>query len=136
VSLQLEYNRLLAVRVAESSRQVFVTAQGRGEEPRLEFSTSVLELGPCQPISIDVEAEVTVKNPCSFPVEFYSLEFDTQYLKEERVPCLVTCFYLIYPTIGEIFSLNFFSPHNFSFIPCCVLLRAWFPSLSPRLPPL
>ncbi|XP_056273332.1 hydrocephalus-inducing protein homolog [Pseudoliparis swirei] len=82
---ELEYNRLLAVRVAESSRQVFVTAQGRGEEPRLEFSTSVLELGPCQPISIDVEAEVTVKNPCSFPVEFYSLEFDTQYLKEERI---------------------------------------------------
>lgn len=73
------------VRVAESTQQVFLTAQGQGEEPQLEFCPSLLELGPCLPASTEVEAEVTVRNPCSFPIELYSLELDTQYLEEEKV---------------------------------------------------
>lgn len=85
MSLQHAYNRQLVVRVAESTQQVFIPAQGKGEEPQLQFCPSVLQLGPCLPVSTDVEAEVTVKNPCSFPIEFYSLEFDTQYLEEEKV---------------------------------------------------
>ncbi|XP_068458365.1 hydrocephalus-inducing protein homolog isoform X2 [Clinocottus analis] len=79
------YNRQLLVRVADSSQQVIITVQGWGEEPHLEFDTPVLELGPSQPASIDVEGEVTVKNQCSFPIEFYSLDFDTQYLEEEKI---------------------------------------------------
>lgn len=82
---QCPYNRRLVVQVADSTQEVFITAQGQGEDPHLEFCPSVLELGPCLPASTDVEAEVTVKNPCSFPIEFYSLEFDTQYLQEEEV---------------------------------------------------
>lgn len=85
VSLKLAYSRQLVVHVADSRQQVFLTAQGRGEAPQLEFCPSVLELGPCLPASTEVEAEVTVRNPCSFPVEFYSLELDTQYLEEEKV---------------------------------------------------
>ncbi|XP_029289106.1 hydrocephalus-inducing protein homolog [Cottoperca gobio] len=81
----LTYNRQLMVRVAESTQQVFITAQGLGEEPQLEFCPSVLELGPCLSFTPEVEAEVTVKNPCSYPIEFYSLEFDTQYLEEEKI---------------------------------------------------
>ncbi|KAM7396206.1 hypothetical protein PAMP_019263 [Pampus punctatissimus] len=79
------YNRQLVVHVAEGTQQVFITAQGQGEEPQLEFCPSELELGPCLPFSTEVEATVTVKNPCSFPVEFYSLEFDTLYLEEETI---------------------------------------------------
>ncbi|KAI9537989.1 hypothetical protein NQZ68_019330, partial [Dissostichus eleginoides] len=81
----LAYNRQLAVHVAESSKQVFIRVQGQGEEPRLEFSQSELGLGPCLSLNTEVEAEVTVRNPCSFPIEFYSLEFDTQYLEEEKI---------------------------------------------------
>ncbi|NWZ38115.1 HYDIN protein, partial [Brachypodius atriceps] len=32
-----------------------------------------------------VEATVMVKNPCNFPIEFYSLDFDEQYLEEEKI---------------------------------------------------
>lgn len=60
-------------------------AQGQGLEPRLEFSPSVLELGPLLPYASGDEAEVIVRNPCNFPIEFYSLEFDQQYLLEEKV---------------------------------------------------
>ncbi|XP_054864966.1 hydrocephalus-inducing protein homolog [Amphiprion ocellaris] len=79
------YSRRLVVRVADSTQQVFVTAQGQGKEPQLEFCPSVLQLEPCLPFNTETEAEVTVKNPCSFPIEFYSLEYDTQYLTEEKV---------------------------------------------------
>ncbi|KAK5867885.1 hypothetical protein PBY51_012341 [Eleginops maclovinus] len=82
---ELAYYRQLAVHVAESSEQVFITVQGQGEEPRLEFCPSELELGPCLSVNTEVEAEVTVRNPCSFPIEFYSLEFDTQFLEEEKI---------------------------------------------------
>lgn len=85
VSLKLAYSRQLVVHVADSKQQVSLTAHGQGEAPQLEFCPSVVELGPCLPASTEVEAEVTVRNPCSFPIEFYSLELDTQYLEEEKV---------------------------------------------------
>ncbi|KAG7253646.1 hypothetical protein CRUP_001409, partial [Coryphaenoides rupestris] len=68
----------------------FIPAQeGRGQEPRLEFSPSSLELGPCLPSGPGDEAQLTVTNPCSFPVEFYSLELDTQYLEEDKILLLM-----------------------------------------------
>ncbi|KAM9376112.1 hydrocephalus-inducing protein-like [Pholidichthys leucotaenia] len=79
------YKRRLGVHVAESTKQAFITAQGQGILPHLEFCPSELELGPCLPASTEVQAEVIVKNPCSVPIEFYSLDFDKQYLKEEKI---------------------------------------------------
>ncbi|NWV28661.1 HYDIN protein, partial [Origma solitaria] len=35
--------------------------------------------------SCGVEATVVVKNPCEFPIEFYSLDYDEQYLQEEEI---------------------------------------------------
>ncbi|NWV67070.1 HYDIN protein, partial [Malurus elegans] len=35
--------------------------------------------------SLGVEATLVVKNPCNFPVEFYSLDYDEQYLHEEKI---------------------------------------------------
>lgn len=59
--------------------------QGQGLEPRLDFTPSVLELGPILPFSPGDDVEVLVRNPCSFPIEFYSLEMDKQYVEEEKV---------------------------------------------------
>lgn len=72
---QCAYKRQVVVRMADSTQHVFITGQGQGEDPHLELWTSVLELGPCLPASTEVEPEVTARNPCSFPTEFYSLEF-------------------------------------------------------------
>lgn len=87
------------VHVEDSIEQVFITAKGQAEEALLEFCPSVLELGPGLPFSTESKSEVTVKNLSSFPIEFYCLEFDTQYLKEEEVAlfkdletiCLMYC---------------------------------------------
>ncbi|XP_075045519.1 hydrocephalus-inducing protein homolog [Mixophyes fleayi] len=79
------YSQRLVLQVAHSSQRVMLLVEGQGLEPRLEFSPSVLELGPILPFSPGDDVEVLVKNPCTFPVEFYSLEMDKQYLEEEKV---------------------------------------------------
>ncbi|XP_016051807.1 PREDICTED: hydrocephalus-inducing protein homolog [Miniopterus natalensis] len=79
------YSQTLMFQIARSSQKLMLLAQGQGLEPRLEFSPSILELGPLLPFAPGDEAEVVVKNPCDFPIEFYSLEFDQQYLVEEKI---------------------------------------------------
>ncbi|KAL2094103.1 hypothetical protein ACEWY4_011415 [Coilia grayii] len=79
------YSQHLVLTVAQSTQRILLLVQGKGEEPQLDFSTSVLEMGPVLPHSTGEEAEVLVRNPCPFPIEFYSLEFDKQYQEEEKV---------------------------------------------------
>ncbi|KAL7978797.1 hypothetical protein Chor_013286 [Crotalus horridus] len=79
------YQNVLILSISQSTQQLLLNVSGQGLEPRLEFSPSLLELGPLLPYGIGDEAEVVVKNPCSFPIEFYSLELDQQYLLEERI---------------------------------------------------
>ncbi|XP_014668502.1 PREDICTED: LOW QUALITY PROTEIN: hydrocephalus-inducing protein homolog [Priapulus caudatus] len=57
---------------------------GQGLEPQLEFSPSVLEFAPILPNAAGIETEVKVSNPCDFPIEFYCLEMDRQYLEDEQ----------------------------------------------------
>ncbi|XP_066568844.1 hydrocephalus-inducing protein-like isoform X2 [Amia ocellicauda] len=79
------YSQRLVLCIAHSTQRVTILAQGQGKEPRLEFSSSLLKLGPVLPHSAGGEAEVVVRNPCAFPIEFYCLEFDQQYLEEEKI---------------------------------------------------
>ncbi|NWT76168.1 HYDIN protein, partial [Prunella himalayana] len=48
-----------------------------------------------------VEATVVVKNPCNFPIEFYSLDFDEQYLEEEKI---------LRMAVGSKYQKSFFMP--------------------------
>ena len=36
-------------------------------------------------LSLGDEQDIIVRNPCGFPIEFYSLESDKQYLEEEKI---------------------------------------------------
>lgn len=60
----------------------------------MEFTPSVLQLGPVLPFSPGDDLEVVVRNPCAFPVEFYSVEMDKQYLEEEKVQDLQTVLFI------------------------------------------
>ncbi|NWR06172.1 HYDIN protein, partial [Paradoxornis webbianus] len=48
-----------------------------------------------------VEATVVVKNPSNFPIEFYSLDFDEQYLEEEKI---------LRMAVGSEYQENFLMP--------------------------
>ena len=75
----------LQIEVAQSTQELFVTCKGQGLEPHIEFESSLLQFGPILPYTGKDEVSVKVSNPCSFPIEFYSLEFDKQYIEEEKV---------------------------------------------------
>jgi len=81
---QKQYERRLVLRVAQSSRRTTLLCRGEGIEPRLEFSRSVVEFSAVVPY-FAVEEELTICNPCSFPVELYSVEFDKMHLEDEKV---------------------------------------------------
>ena len=71
---------------------VMLAVEGRGTEPKVEFSHHLLEFPPTMPFGDNSEAEVTISNPKDYPVEIYSLEFDKQYLEEEEVRNIVSLF--------------------------------------------
>jgi hydrocephalus-inducing protein len=71
--------------MAQSSQRLMVLCKGRGLEPRIELSKTLLEFEPILPHSVGDEQEVKIINPCQFPIEIYSLEFDKNYLDEEKV---------------------------------------------------
>ena len=73
------------IRIAQSSSRHVISVCGQGNEPKLEFSSTLIEFGPVLPHSSGDEKEVIIRNPSSFSVEIYSLEFDKQYLEEEKV---------------------------------------------------
>ncbi|XP_029465095.1 hydrocephalus-inducing protein homolog [Rhinatrema bivittatum] len=79
------YNQRLVLFISQSTQRLILQVQGQGLEPRLDFVPTMLELGPVLPLSPGDEVELQVKNPCSFPIEFYSLEHDKQYLEEEKI---------------------------------------------------
>ena len=85
---QKVYSDRVTIRLAQSSQRLLLMVNGVGQEPRLEFKQSLMEFGPILPHSPGNEVEVLVKNPCLFPIEFYSLECDQQYLDEEKVSTL------------------------------------------------
>ncbi|XP_068058702.1 hydrocephalus-inducing protein homolog [Anomalospiza imberbis] len=79
------YKNELKLNIRGSSNHLNLHLSGQSLEPRLEFSPPALKMGRVLVDSDGVEATVVVKNPCNFPIEFYSLDFDEQYLEEEEI---------------------------------------------------
>jgi len=86
--LQKSYENRLVIRLSQSSERVVIQCRGEGLEPRIEFDRPLLEFGPILPHSPADERDVTIRNPCQFPVEIYNLEFDKVYVEEEKVSLL------------------------------------------------
>lgn len=74
------YSHRLIMLLSQSSKRIVVKCTGTGLEPKLEFKEGFIQLGPVLPFTVGVEKQINIRNPCSFPVEVYSLEFDKIYL--------------------------------------------------------
>ncbi|XP_059682609.1 hydrocephalus-inducing protein homolog [Gavia stellata] len=79
------YRSEMKINICQRTQPLQLLVSGQGLEPQLEFSPAVLDLGAVLPYSRGAAGTVVVKNPCEFPIEFYSLEFDQQYLAEEQI---------------------------------------------------
>ena len=87
--VQRNYEQRIAIRLAQSSQRILLLCKGQGQEPHIEFERNLVEFGPILPHSAGDEQEVRIRNPCSFPVDIYSLEYDKMYLEEEKVRQLI-----------------------------------------------
>ncbi|XP_064496646.1 hydrocephalus-inducing protein homolog isoform X2 [Pseudopipra pipra] len=79
------YKTELKINIRGNSQLLVLHISGQGLEPRLEFSPTEIKLGAVLPCGPELERTVVVKNPCEFPIEFYSLEFDEEYREEEKI---------------------------------------------------
>jgi hydrocephalus-inducing protein len=71
-----------------------IICRGVGLEPQIiigqmhgdifEPTTSIV-FNPILTHSQGDEQEIVIRNPCTFPIEIYNLEFDKQFLEEEKV---------------------------------------------------
>lgn len=75
----------VTIRMAQSSQRLMVLCKGKGLEPRLEFAMNSLEFETILPHSVGDEREIKLTNPCPFPIEVYNLEFDKNYLEDEKL---------------------------------------------------
>ena len=97
----MSYTEKLFIKLDQSLQKHTVVCTGVGKEPHIDFDQSLLKFGPILPYTGREELTVTVLNPCPFPIEFYSLEFDRQYLEEEKV---ISAF--VYKNKGRLFSMT------------------------------
>ncbi|XP_016156610.1 PREDICTED: LOW QUALITY PROTEIN: hydrocephalus-inducing protein-like [Ficedula albicollis] len=77
------YKNELKLSICGSRHHLKLHLSGQGLEARLEITPPEQKMGWLLVDSDEVDATVAVKNPCNFPAEFYSLDFDEQYLEEE-----------------------------------------------------
>ena len=75
----------MLINIVQGISRVSIGVRGEGLEPRLDFEPNLVEFGPILPHGTVDEVEVVVRNPTPFAIEFYSLNFDKQFLLEEKV---------------------------------------------------
>ena len=85
-TVQVHYTERIPFVIRQNAdSDICLSVQGFGSEPQLELDRNLIAFTPVLPFSPGIESEVNVKNPMPYPVEFYSLEFDKQYIEEEEV---------------------------------------------------
>jgi len=86
--MQKLYENRLVMKLSQSTQRIVILCRGEGLEPRIEFDRPLMEFGPVLPHTAADEKDITIRNPCKFPLEIYNLEFDKVYLEEEKVSLL------------------------------------------------
>ena len=73
------------IHISYNPEPFYVTVAGKGDNLKLIFEPKELLLPTIQPYSNESTAEVVVKNPNPYSIEFFSLQFDQQLITEESI---------------------------------------------------
>ncbi|CAK4295658.1 unnamed protein product [Aphanomyces euteiches] len=79
------YHLKVPVKITSNTRAKAISCSGEGSELRVSFLPPMAELGPLLPFATPMEKEITMKNESDYPIEVYSVDFDTQYQEEEEI---------------------------------------------------
>ena len=79
------YSTELLVKVENNKKPKNLKIIGEGVGCPIRFEPNILELGPVIPYTNGDEGIVTVSNLSEVPLEFYSVDWDTQYREEEEI---------------------------------------------------
>ncbi|KXZ49496.1 hypothetical protein GPECTOR_21g722 [Gonium pectorale] len=86
------YIQVIPLKINLNARVKELQANGRGLTPRVAFSPTFVDCGPILPFfegQQPNEAHVVMSNPCAFPIEVVSLDFDPRFqTDEEALRCM------------------------------------------------
>ena len=78
------YTVKIPIRVNQNPTRRNVKISAQSENLGLRFDPPLLNLDPIMPLVVETEHKVTIHNDTDARIEFYSLDFNTQYLEEEH----------------------------------------------------
>lgn len=81
-----QVNASLPLRIRDNQKRKIISVTGRGDILRLNVAPGFnYELGPVMPNHAGFTTDFKLLNPTDYPIEVYSVDFDAQYLEEERL---------------------------------------------------
>ncbi|XP_063234801.1 hydrocephalus-inducing protein-like [Bacillus rossius redtenbacheri] len=80
-----DHKAYLVLTMQQNPIKGVVVLQGNAVEPKLAISETEIEFPPCLPYQQSEERQFTITNPCTFPVEVFLTDLDSQLIEEERV---------------------------------------------------
>jgi hypothetical protein len=75
----------IPIRVTKNPTAKNILCKGDGVNFDIRFLPPTVEIGPVLPVAQEGATIVKVSNNTNFPAEIFSLDYDTQYLKEEEL---------------------------------------------------
>ncbi|EKX37002.1 hypothetical protein GUITHDRAFT_78541 [Guillardia theta CCMP2712] len=79
------YSARIPLKVAQNPNKHVIRLLGQSDSLRLRFDPPSLDLEPIHPHVMETEKRVRVYNDCETSIEFFSLDFNEQYLQEEEL---------------------------------------------------
>ncbi|KAK1936582.1 Hydrocephalus-inducing protein [Phytophthora citrophthora] len=75
----------LPIKINSNPKTRSIVCRGEGAELRVSFSPPLVELGPVLPCARPEEQVVEIRNDSDYPVEVFSLDFDSTYQQDEAL---------------------------------------------------
>lgn len=79
------FEAFLPIRVQLSNKNYGFRLTGKGIMPEIAFTPAKISAGPVFPCGEGMDCKIMVENLSKLPLEFYSVDFDQQYLDEEEI---------------------------------------------------
>lgn len=77
-------NFKFAIQIKENPKNLIIPVKGQGSSVHLDIQKDKFEIGPVLPYDDQAYQKVEFKNMSDFDTELYSLDFDSQFLREEE----------------------------------------------------